>query len=105
MPSSDKGPINIGTGADITIADLARVIADIVGYKGQFVFDASKPDGTPRKLLDVFKLTALGWRRRIDLEVGYAEPIIGTETSSAARRTDQHVRGRKPDRLPAWRLI
>src|SRR5439155_835995 len=52
------------------IAKIARLIADIAGFKGRFVFDASKPDGTPRKLLDASKLTALGWRPRIDLESG-----------------------------------
>ena len=67
---SDEEPINIGTGTDVTITDLARLIADIVGFTGRFVFDASKPDGTPRKLLDVSKLTARGWRPRVDLEAG-----------------------------------
>jgi GDP-L-fucose synthase len=67
---SDEEPINIGAGSDVTIAELARLIADIVGFRGRFVYDGSKPDGTPRKLLDVSKLTALGWRPRIDLEAG-----------------------------------
>lgn len=67
---SDEEPINIGAGADVTIAELARLIADVVGFTGRFVFDGSKPDGTPRKLLDVSKLTALGWCPRIDLEAG-----------------------------------
>jgi GDP-L-fucose synthase len=67
---SDEEPINIGTGADVTITELARLIADVVGFTGRFVFDASKPDGTPRKLLDVSKLTALGWRPHIDLAAG-----------------------------------
>jgi GDP-L-fucose synthase len=67
---SEEEPINVGTGTDITIADLARLIADIVGFGGRFVFDALKPDGTPRKLLDVSKLTALGWRPRIKLKAG-----------------------------------
>jgi GDP-L-fucose synthase len=67
---SEEEPINIGTGIDVTIAALAQLIADVVGFTGRFVFDASKPDGTPRKLLDVSKLAALGWRPRIDLEVG-----------------------------------
>ena len=67
---SDEEPINIGTGTDVTIAELAGVIADVVGFTGHFVFDRSKPDGTPRKLLDVSKLTTLGWRPRIDLETG-----------------------------------
>lgn len=67
---SDEEPINIGTGTDVTISELARLIAEIVGFTGRFVFDASKPDGTPRKVLDVSRLTALGWHPRIDLEVG-----------------------------------
>jgi GDP-L-fucose synthase len=67
---SDEEPINIGAGADVTISELARLIAEIVGFTGRFVFDASKPDGTPRKLLDVSRLTALGWHPRIDLEAG-----------------------------------
>jgi len=67
---SEAEPINIGTGTDITIAALARLIAEVVGFKGRFVFDAAKPDGTPRKLLDVSKLTALGWSPRIELEAG-----------------------------------
>jgi GDP-L-fucose synthase len=62
--------INVGTGEDITIADLAHLIARIVGYRGRFVFDASKPDGTPRKLLDVSRLHALRWHHSIPLETG-----------------------------------
>lgn len=67
---SDDQHINIGTGEDLSIAELARLVARIVGFKGSFVFDPSKPDGTPRKLLDVAKLNALGWRHRTDLESG-----------------------------------
>ena len=62
--------INVGTGRDITIADLAVLIGKIVGFDGEIVFDSSKPDGTPRKLLAVDKLTALGWQPRTDLETG-----------------------------------
>jgi GDP-L-fucose synthase len=62
--------INIGTGEDITIADFARVVAGVVGYTGTVRFDASRPDGTPRKLLDVSRLASLGWRARISLEDG-----------------------------------
>ncbi len=62
--------VNIGTGIDITIRDLAQLIADIVGFKGAIVYDASKPDGTPRKLLDVSRAAALGWKSRISLEEG-----------------------------------
>ena len=62
--------INVGCGEDITIAELATLIADIVGFRGELVFDRSKPDGTPRKLLDVNKMTALGWRPRTQLRDG-----------------------------------
>jgi GDP-L-fucose synthase len=67
--SSDEH-INIGCGSDVSIGELAALIARIVGFDGDFVFDRAKPDGTPRKLLDVSKLAALGWRPRIDLESG-----------------------------------
>jgi len=65
--------INVGVGEDISIRDLAELICRIVGYKGRLVFDASKPDGTPRKLLDVSRLRNLGWRPRINLEEGIAQ--------------------------------
>jgi GDP-L-fucose synthase len=62
--------VNIGTGEDITIADFAREVASIVGYTGAISYDTSRPDGTPRKLLDVSRLTALGWRARTSLGDG-----------------------------------
>jgi GDP-L-fucose synthase len=62
--------VNIGVGEDIRIGDLALLISDIVGYKGSVVFDRTKPDGTPRKLLDVSKLTGLGWKSSIPLREG-----------------------------------
>ncbi|RXT46650.1 GDP-L-fucose synthase [Bradyrhizobium betae] len=62
--------INIGTGEDITIAEFARVVAEIVGYSGEISFDTSRPDGTPRKLLDVSRLDRLGWRATTALEDG-----------------------------------
>lgn len=62
--------INIGTGIDCTIAELAQTMKKIVGYEGALVFDVTKPDGAPRKLLDVSRLTALGWQSKIDLENG-----------------------------------
>jgi GDP-L-fucose synthase len=67
---SDAGLINIGTGEDITIAEFARVVAATVGYDGEISFDASRPDGTPRKLLDVSRLAGLGWRASTRLEEG-----------------------------------
>jgi GDP-L-fucose synthase len=62
--------INIGCGEDLSIGELARLIAKVVGYQGSFRFDTSKPDGTPRKLLDVSRLTALGWQPSIPLADG-----------------------------------
>ncbi|KAA0538191.1 GDP-L-fucose synthase [Citrobacter freundii] len=64
--------INVGTGVDCTIRELAQTIAQVVGYKGRVVFDASKPDGTQRKLLDVTRLHQLGWYHEISLEAGLA---------------------------------
>lgn len=64
--------INVGTGQDLTIRELAEMIARVTGYQGRLVFDSSKPDGTPRKLLDVSKLHALGWTARIPLAEGIA---------------------------------
>ena len=69
---SDAAPINVGWGSDITIGELARLIATSVGFQGELRFDPSRPDGTPRKLLDVSRLTALGWRPRIALSDGVA---------------------------------
>lgn len=67
---SEPGPINVGTGEDLTITELAHLIADVVGYRGGFEYDRSKPDGTPRKLMDVTKLAGLGWKSRIGLREG-----------------------------------
>lgn len=64
--------INIGCGEDISIRDLAELICDVVGFKGELAWDTTKPDGTPRKLLDVSKVHALGWRHRIPLRDGIA---------------------------------
>ena len=67
---SGAGPINVGVGADITIRELAELIGGIVGFQGELAFDTAKPDGTPRKLLDVGRLHALGWRATTTLEAG-----------------------------------
>lgn len=67
---NEPGAINVGTGEDISIKDLAILIKKIVGYEGELVFDTSKPDGTPRKLLDVSKIKAFGWKHSIALEEG-----------------------------------
>ena len=70
---SEKGLINIGVGEDLSIRELAEMIKDIVRYKGKIVFDSSKPDGTPRKLMDVSKLSARGWKASITLKDGIAQ--------------------------------
>jgi len=64
--------INIGAGEDLSIAELAALVADVIGFGGEFVYDASKPDGTPRKLLDVSRMLALGWKPRVELREGIA---------------------------------
>lgn len=64
------GPINVGCGQDMTIAELAHTIKEVVGFSGEIVFDASKPDGTPQKLLDLTKINALGWQPKTSLKVG-----------------------------------
>ena len=65
--------INVGTGIDITIKDLAHLIKEIVGYKGNIIFDSTKPDGTPRKLLDVSKINSIGWIAKTSLEDGVSQ--------------------------------
>jgi GDP-L-fucose synthase len=68
-------PINVGSGQEISIGDLARLVARETGFSGQLVFDASKPDGTPRKLMDSSRLSALGWSPKISLEQGIRDTI------------------------------
>jgi len=70
---SAEGHINVGTGEDVTITEVAETIRDVTGFAGSFVYDASKPDGTPRKLLDVGRLHGLGWHHRIGLREGLAD--------------------------------
>jgi len=73
MTQGYDGPlVNIGTGEDVTIRELAETVMEVVGFTGRIAFDATKPDGTPRKLLDVGRLHALGWKHRIDLKQGIA---------------------------------
>ncbi len=72
---SGAGPINVGTGTDVTIAELAQTVADAAGFRGSLVFDTSKPDGTPRKLMDGSRLAAMGWTARIGLHEGLARTI------------------------------
>ncbi|MFP5409134.1 MAG: NAD-dependent epimerase/dehydratase family protein, partial [Gammaproteobacteria bacterium] len=66
----DSGIVNIGTGSDLPIGELAALVGKVVGFQGEIVFDTSKPDGTPRKLVDVGRILSLGWQSHIGLEEG-----------------------------------
>ena len=85
----EEAPMNVGTGEDLTIADLARLVQKVTGFEGTLEFDASKPDGTPRKLLDVSRLTSLGWKATIPLEEGIRQTyqwFLETHRAKAAMR-------------------
>jgi GDP-L-fucose synthase len=82
---SGEEQVNVGWGEDVSIAELAQIIAEVVGFEGGFRYDTGKPDGTPRKLLDVAKLTALGWHARIRLRDGLADAYRWFLESPAAR--------------------
>jgi GDP-L-fucose synthase len=81
----DDSHINVGTGSDLTIAELAREICHTVGFRGEIVFDRTKPDGTPRKLLDVSRLTALGWTARTPLRQGLERTYDAFRGEAAVR--------------------
>jgi GDP-L-fucose synthase len=83
---SGEPHLNVGTGKDTTIADLARLVADVVGFDGKFFFDLSRPDGTPRKLLDVSKLTTMGWTARTPLRAGIAAAYADFIGGAGSRR-------------------
>src|ERR1700730_190913 len=78
--------INIGTGEDISIAEFARAVADVVGFRGKIVYDASKPDGTPRKLLDVSRLSTMGWKAKVPLRAGLTNAYADFLTKAPRRR-------------------
>jgi len=82
---NEEGLVNIGTGIDVTITELAMLIKEIVGYEGSLVYDHTKPDGTPRKLMDVSKLTNLGWKYSIELKEGL-KMVYGDYLTSLASR-------------------
>lgn len=79
-----EGLYNVGTGTDVTIRQLAETIMEVVGFKGDLIFDSSKPDGTPRKLLDVGALSGLGWNSRIPLREGLQDTYRDYVASEAA---------------------
>jgi len=76
----EPGFVNIGTGEDLPVLELAQLVQRIVGYRGEIRHDLSKPDGTPRKLMDVSKLHGLGWKAKIDLETGIREVYEGVKS-------------------------
>jgi GDP-L-fucose synthase len=76
--------VNVGTGVDVTIAELAELVMDVVGFTGRVVYDRSKPDGTPRKLLDVSRLSQRGWRARTSLRDGIARAYAASPFAQAA---------------------
>jgi GDP-L-fucose synthase len=87
LETYDAEPIvNIGWGEDVTIAELATLVAEVVGFEGRIVFDPSKPDGTPRKLLDTTRLTELGWRPKIPLRVGITQTYAWFKDHAADAR-------------------
>ena len=89
--------VNVGCGEDVSVRELAEVICDVVGFHGELTFDATKPDGTPRKLLDVSKLNAMGWRPKISLRDGIAQTyqwFLQHELATAAERSLESARPR-----------
>jgi GDP-L-fucose synthase len=78
--------VNVGTGADITIMELAKLVCEVVGFAGTIVTDSSKPDGTPRKLLDISKLRATGWRPRYELREGLTDSYRWFQSNEATAR-------------------
>lgn len=76
--------VNVGTGVDVTIKELTEIVADVTGFQGRIVWDTSKPDGTPRKLMDVSRLSALGWKARIGLREGVAKAYASFLAEKAA---------------------
>jgi len=87
--------LNIGTGTDVTIRELAETVMKVVGYQGRIVFDRSKPDGTPRKLLDVTRLEALGWRARTGLREGIDRAYGAAPFRREAARADARTTARQ----------
>ncbi len=104
--TEEDGLINIGTGEDLTIGELAKLVRNIVGYKGNIVFDPTKPDGTPRKLLNVDRIHRLGWHHKIGLEEGirltYDWFCANAKHASQARsRSKCHLHANGPEYEPA----
>jgi GDP-L-fucose synthase len=90
----EPGPINVGTGEDVSIRELAELVCRVVGFDGELVFDASKPDGTPRKLMDVSRLTRLGWRASTGLEEGVRTTVAWYQDAEATAMGTERAEGR-----------
>jgi GDP-L-fucose synthase len=86
--------LNVGAGVDTTIAEFAQLVAEVVGYAGEITFDPSRPDGTPRKLLDVSKLKALGWTAKTPLQAGLAAAYADFLSGGGRERLDDGLYGR-----------
>ena len=82
---NEKSFVNVGTGEDLPIIELAELIRDVVGYKGEIILDSSKPDGTPRKLMDVSRINAMGWKHRINLREGISAVYHEYQNNIAVR--------------------
>jgi GDP-L-fucose synthase len=78
--------INIGFGKDLTIAEFARTVAEVVGFRGQIVYDTSKPDGMPQKLVDVSRLSAMGWNAKISRREGLRKTYAAFLTDAVRER-------------------
>ena len=76
--------VNIGTGTDVTIKELTEIVAAVVGFKGKIAWDPTKPDGTPRKLMDVSRLSALGWKAKIGVREGVEKTYASFLAEQAA---------------------
>ena len=83
-----RGHINLGTGEDVSIAQLAALVRDVVGYTGEIRHDLSRPDGAPRKLLDVSRANAIGWRARVPLAEGLRRTYAAFQATPAAQAAD-----------------
>jgi GDP-L-fucose synthase len=70
---SDEAFVNVGVGSDVSIRELADIVKEVTGFQGRIVQDTSKPDGTPRKLMDVSRLDSLGWKAQVELREGVAQ--------------------------------
>jgi GDP-L-fucose synthase len=86
------GLLNVGTGKDISIAELSQLIAELTGFKGEIQFDTSKPDGMPRKVVDVSKLSKLGWSSKVGLRDGLTDLINEYKNSSQIYDQDSSLK-------------